>query len=143
LSPLLDHLLQQWLQEFPTELFPSIVLVIAGEKTFPPPNLNLKIVRIQRGGGFWMLLDVVLHSGEGSASPRLKNVMKLTPKRPMVFWGVRVGSHRIKNMNEVLKFLRNVGQCSTFEGKNIFEFGVVKKSYAAPIKKIIFGQGGL
>jgi hypothetical protein len=33
----------------PTELFPSIVLVIAGEKRFPPPKFNLK--RIQRGGG--------------------------------------------------------------------------------------------
>jgi hypothetical protein len=43
------------------ELFPSIVLVIAGEKRFPPPNFNLKIVRIQRGGGSWMLLDAVLH----------------------------------------------------------------------------------
>jgi hypothetical protein len=39
----------------PTELFPSIVLV--GEKRFPPPNFNLKIMRIQRGGGSWMLLD--------------------------------------------------------------------------------------
>jgi hypothetical protein len=45
----------------PIELFPSIVLVIACEKRFPPPNFNLKIVRIQRGGGSWMLLDVVLH----------------------------------------------------------------------------------
>jgi hypothetical protein len=27
----------------PTELFPSIILVIAGEKRFPPPNFNLKI----------------------------------------------------------------------------------------------------
>jgi hypothetical protein len=45
----------------PIEVFPSIVLVIAGEKRFPPPNFNLKIVRIQRGGGSWMLLDVVLH----------------------------------------------------------------------------------
>jgi hypothetical protein len=45
----------------PTELFPSIVLVIAGEKMFPPPNFNLKIVRIQRGGGSWMLLYAVLH----------------------------------------------------------------------------------
>jgi hypothetical protein len=35
----------------PTKLFPSILLVIAGEKRFPPPNFNLKIVRIQRGGG--------------------------------------------------------------------------------------------
>jgi hypothetical protein len=35
----------------PTELFPSVVLVIAGEKRFPPPNFNLMIVRIQRGGG--------------------------------------------------------------------------------------------
>jgi hypothetical protein len=45
----------------PTEIFPSIVLVIAGEKKFPPLNFNLKIVRIQRGGGSWMLLDAVLH----------------------------------------------------------------------------------
>jgi hypothetical protein len=45
----------------PTELFPSIELVIACEKRFPPPNFNLKIVRIQRGGGSWMLLDAVLH----------------------------------------------------------------------------------
>jgi hypothetical protein len=43
----------------PTELFPSIVVVIAGEKMFPPSNFNLKIVRIQRGGGSWMLLDAV------------------------------------------------------------------------------------
>jgi hypothetical protein len=43
----------------PTELFPSIVVVIAGEKRFPPPNFNLKIVRIQRGGGSWMLLDAI------------------------------------------------------------------------------------
>jgi hypothetical protein len=35
----------------PTELFPSIVLVIAGEKRFPPPNFNLKIVRIQHDLG--------------------------------------------------------------------------------------------
>jgi hypothetical protein len=45
----------------PTELFPSLVLVTAGEKRFPLPNFNLKIVRIQRGSGSWMLLDVVLH----------------------------------------------------------------------------------
>jgi hypothetical protein len=45
----------------PTELFPSIKLVIACEKRFPPPNFNLKIVRIQRGGGSWMLLDAILH----------------------------------------------------------------------------------
>jgi hypothetical protein len=45
----------------PTELFPSIVLDIAGEKRFPPPNFNLKIVRIQRGYGSWMLLDALLH----------------------------------------------------------------------------------
>jgi hypothetical protein len=32
----------------PTELFPSIVLVIAGEKRFPPPNFNLKIIRWPR-----------------------------------------------------------------------------------------------
>jgi hypothetical protein len=61
----------------PTELFPSIVLVIAGEKMFPPPNFNLKIVRIQRGGGSWMLLYAVLHCWEGSAGPRLKNVMNM------------------------------------------------------------------
>jgi hypothetical protein len=45
----------------PTELFLSIVLVIAGEKRFPLPNFNLKIIRIQRGGGSWMLLDALLH----------------------------------------------------------------------------------
>jgi hypothetical protein len=45
----------------PTELFPSIELVIACEKRFPPPNFNLKIMRIQCGGGSWMLLDAVLH----------------------------------------------------------------------------------
>jgi hypothetical protein len=44
-----------------TELFSSIVLVIAGEKRFPSPNFNLKIVRIQRGGRSWMLLDALLH----------------------------------------------------------------------------------
>jgi hypothetical protein len=43
----------------PTELFPSIVLVIARKKSFPPPNFNLKIVRIQRGGGSWMLFCTV------------------------------------------------------------------------------------
>jgi hypothetical protein len=45
----------------PTELFPSIVLVIASEKRFPPPNFNLKVVRIQCGNEFWMLLDALLH----------------------------------------------------------------------------------
>jgi hypothetical protein len=30
----------------PIKLFPSIALVIAGEKRFPSPNFNLKIVRI-------------------------------------------------------------------------------------------------
>jgi hypothetical protein len=59
----------------PTELFPFIVQVIAGEKRFPPPTLNLKIVRIQRGGGSWMLLDALLRCWEGPAGPRLKNVM--------------------------------------------------------------------
>jgi hypothetical protein len=44
----------------PIELFPSIVLVIAGEKRFPPPNFNLKIVRFERGGGSWMLLIALL-----------------------------------------------------------------------------------
>jgi aminopeptidase-like protein len=34
---------------------------ITDEKRFPPPNFNLKIVRIQRGSGSWMLLDAVLH----------------------------------------------------------------------------------
>jgi hypothetical protein len=45
----------------PTELFPSIVLILIGERRFPPPNFNLKIVRIQRGDGSWMLLDALLH----------------------------------------------------------------------------------
>jgi hypothetical protein len=58
LSPLRGH---SGFKSDPTELFPSLVLVIAGEKRFPPPNFNLKIVRIQRGGGSWMLLDAVLH----------------------------------------------------------------------------------
>jgi hypothetical protein len=49
------------LKSDPTKLFPSIVLVIAGEKRFSPPNFNLRIVRIQRGGGSWMLLDALLH----------------------------------------------------------------------------------
>jgi hypothetical protein len=39
----------------------TLVLVIASEKRFPPPNFNLKIVRIQRGSGSWMLLDALLH----------------------------------------------------------------------------------
>jgi hypothetical protein len=59
----------------PTKLFPSIVLVLAGEKRFPPPNFNLKIVRIQHGSGSWMLLDALLHCWEGSTGPHLKNVM--------------------------------------------------------------------
>jgi hypothetical protein len=45
----------------PTELLPCIVLVIADEKRFHAPNFNLKIVRIQRGCGSWMLLDALLH----------------------------------------------------------------------------------
>jgi hypothetical protein len=45
----------------PTELFPSTILVIAGKKRFYPPNFNLKIVRIQHGGGSWMLFDAVLY----------------------------------------------------------------------------------
>jgi hypothetical protein len=45
----------------PREVFPSIVLVIGDEKRFPPPNFNLKIMRIQRGGGSWMLLDALLY----------------------------------------------------------------------------------
>jgi hypothetical protein len=45
----------------PTELFPSIVLVIVGEKRFPLPNFNLKIMRIQRGSRSWMLMDAILH----------------------------------------------------------------------------------
>jgi hypothetical protein len=59
----------------PTELFSSIVLVIVGEKRFPQPNFNLKIVRIQRGNRSWMLLDALLHCWEGSVGPRFKNVM--------------------------------------------------------------------
>jgi hypothetical protein len=58
-----------------TELFPSIVLVIVGERRFPPPNFNLKIMRIQRGNGSWMLLDALLHYWEGSTGLHLKNVM--------------------------------------------------------------------
>ena len=46
----------------PTELIPSIILVITGERRFPPLNFNLKIVRIQCGSGSWMLLDALLHS---------------------------------------------------------------------------------
>jgi hypothetical protein len=61
-----------------TKLFPSIVLVIANEKRFPLATFNLKIVRIQCGSGSWMLLDVVLHYSEGSASPHMKNVMNET-----------------------------------------------------------------
>jgi hypothetical protein len=61
----------------PTELLPSVVLVIAGEKRFPPPNFNLKIVRIQHGGRSLMLLDALLHWWEGSAGPGLKNVILL------------------------------------------------------------------
>jgi hypothetical protein len=41
------------------ELFPSIVLVIVGEKRFPPPNFNSKIVRIQHCSRSWMLLDAL------------------------------------------------------------------------------------
>ena len=59
----------------PTKLFPSIVLVKVGEKRFPPPNFNLKIVRIQHGSGSWMLLDALLHCWEGPAGLHLKNVM--------------------------------------------------------------------
>jgi hypothetical protein len=59
----------------PTGLVPPIVLVIAGEKRFPPPNFNLKIMRIQRGGGSWMLLDALMHCLEGPTGRRLKNVM--------------------------------------------------------------------
>jgi hypothetical protein len=32
-------------------------------------------VRIQRGGGSWILLDALLHFREGSAGSRLKNVI--------------------------------------------------------------------
>jgi hypothetical protein len=45
-----------------TELFPYIVLVIVGEKRFPPPNFNLKTVRIQHAvdlGCCWMLFCTV------------------------------------------------------------------------------------
>ena len=58
-----------------TWLVPPILLIIVGEKKFPPPNLNLKIMRIQRGNGSWMLLDALTHCLEGPASRCLKNVM--------------------------------------------------------------------
>jgi hypothetical protein len=47
----------------------------------------------------------------------------------MGFLGVWAGSHVIKNMNEFLKFLKKVDQCSTFEGKIKIkiQFGVVEK----------------
>jgi hypothetical protein len=70
----------------PTELFPSIVPIIAGEKRFPLPNFNLKIVRIQRGCGSWMLLDALLHCWEGSAGPRLKNVMVTSLESSWTVW---------------------------------------------------------
>jgi hypothetical protein len=39
---------------------------------------------------------------------------------------IRAGSQVIKNMNEFLKFLKKVDQCSTFEGEKIkIQFGVV------------------
>jgi hypothetical protein len=53
----------------------TLVLVIAGEKRFPPPNFNLKIMRIQRGGGSWMLLDALMHYLKGPGGGRLKRVM--------------------------------------------------------------------
>jgi hypothetical protein len=51
----------------------------------------------------------------------------------MGFLGVWVGSHVIKNMNEFLKFLKKVDQCSTFEGIFFFQFGVVEKNLCCPI----------
>jgi hypothetical protein len=75
LSPLRVTFLNIGSKSDPIELFPFIVLVIAGEKRFHVPNFNLKIVRIQSGGGSWMLLDALLHCPEGSAGPCLKNIM--------------------------------------------------------------------
>jgi hypothetical protein len=37
----------------------------------------------------------------------------------MSFLGVCVGSQGFKNMNEFLKFLMKVEQCSIFEGKKV------------------------
>jgi hypothetical protein len=51
----------------------------------------------------------------------------------MGFLGVWAGSHVIKNMNEFLKFLKKVDQCSTFKGKvNKIQFGVVEKKLCCP-----------
>jgi hypothetical protein len=62
----------------------------------------------------------------------------------MGFWGVRVGSHGVKKMNEVLRFKRKVGQCNTFEGrKKYFEFGVVEKKLCCPDGFYLFlGRAG-
>jgi hypothetical protein len=35
----------------------------------------------------------------------------------MGFWGVQVGSHGVKNMNELLKFYRKAEEYSTFKGE--------------------------
>jgi hypothetical protein len=60
----------------------TILVTISG-KCFFQQNFNLKMTRIQRGIGSWMLLDALLslfHCWEGFASPRLKNVMFRTAK---------------------------------------------------------------
>jgi hypothetical protein len=51
----------------------------------------------------------------------------------MGFWGVRVGSHGVKNMNDLLKFYRNVEEYSTFKGeKKKTQFGIVEKKLCCP-----------
>jgi hypothetical protein len=53
----------------------------------------------------------------------------------MGFLRVQLGSHVIKNMNEFLKFLKKVDQCSTFQGFYFiifylfifFQFGAIEK----------------
>jgi hypothetical protein len=51
----------------------------------------------------------------------------------MGFWGVWVGSHCVKNVNEVMPFYRKVGQCNTLKGKKEkSQFGVVEKKLCCP-----------
>jgi hypothetical protein len=51
----------------------TILVTISGKRFFQE-NFNLKMTRIQRGVGSWMLLDALFHCWEESAGPRLKNV---------------------------------------------------------------------
>jgi hypothetical protein len=89
-----------------TELFPSIVLVLAGEKRFSPPNFNLKVVRIQHGSVSWMLLDALLHCWKGFAGPRLKNVMIVISKFLHYILLVTISGKRFLQQNFNLKMTR-------------------------------------